>query len=499
MLTDHIANKPLELRIYQQKQNDFVRDSARRGNRRIISCMSTGAGKSPQIADLAKSALEKMKRVIIVLPRRSLVNQLSASFHEWGINHGIVMSGHRRFTMPRCQIISIDTYMSRVSAGRMDLIEADLLLIDEMHLQFTPKKLELFGKYPMVVAFSATPIAPKRQSLGMFYQDIIETISMQELMDQGWLAPLRYFAKPDIDLSGLDTDAGGDYRESQLGGVMDKPQLVGDIFENWKRIAEGKPTVIFASSQAHARHLCDEFCSHGYQFEYVDCTYPDDQRQALFESVRNGKTIGIVNVGIVSVGIDIPCLECVVLARPTKLVSVYLQCVGRVTRLFPNKSTGIVIDHAGIIEALGLPTQHFEWSLDGKETVEERSKKKNEERKEPKQITCGDCGTVFQLRRSCPNCGFEVIKAGEPIPVHQADLKEVKAPKPADKSRWYAELLGYARATGKTDKYALALFRQKFSEWPHKKHGVQPSSPSEDVLGFIKHSQIRYAKSRGAA
>ena len=484
----------IELRGYQQHQNDAVFSAAKRGHRRIISCMATGSGKSIQMADLAQRALAKGKSVLILLPRRSLVLQLSESFTGWGINNGVIMSGIRPFTQPRVQIASIDTYLARMSAGRMEHLHADLLLIDEMHLQFTAKKLEVFKKYPMVVSFSATPIAPKKQSLGIFYQEIVETITMQQLMDQGYLTPLRCFSRPGIDLSGLKTDADGDYRESMLEGVMDKPELIGDIYANWHRLAAGKPTVIFASSQAHARHLCQQFNDNGWSFEYVDCTYTDEERQAIFERVRTSKTKGIVNVGIVSVGIDIPNLECVVLARPTRLVSVYLQCVGRVTRLSPGKHFGIVIDHAGIIERLGLPTDDFEWSLDGKESVEERAQRKKEEKKEPKQITCVKCETVFQSRRSCPVCGHQMIAKGEAIPCHEAELKEVKKASSLEKEEWYRQALGWCRRHNKKDGLAFYAYQDKW--------GVQPAwkkiatAPSEEVSNYFQHRAIKYARGK---
>jgi superfamily II DNA or RNA helicase len=394
------------------------------------------------------------------------------------------------------QIVSIDTYMARMTAKRMDFIDAELLIIDEMHLQFTAQKLELFSQYQTVIGFSATPIAPKKQSLGIFYHDIVETITMQQLMDQGFLTPLKCYAKLGIDLSGLKTDADGDYRESQLGEVMDKPQLVGDIYANWKRLAAGKPTVIFASSQAHARHLCDEFNGHGWKFHYVDCNYSDEERQGIFDDVRQGKATGIVNVGIVSVGIDIPNLECVVLARPTKIISVYLQCVGRVTRLSSGKLHSIVIDHAGIIEKIGLPTDAFEWSLDGKETVEERARKKKEELKEPKELVCKKCETVFKSRRSCPACGFEIIPKGEAIPVHQADLQEVKKVPSIEKEDWYQQMLGWCRRTGKRDGVAFYAYQAKFGEQPPWNKVAK--EPTADVVNYMKHRQIAYAKGRAA-
>ena len=489
------------LREYQQVQNDGVRASAMKGNRRIISCAPTGSGKSIMIGELVASLLEKKsgtQRVVIVLPRRSLVKQLSDSFTGWGINHGVVMSGVKPFLMPRCQIVSIDTYTKRMANETLKFIEGDCLIVDEMHLQFTPKKLELFARYPFVIGFSATPVAPNKQSLGLFYDSIVETVTLGKLTELGFLSPLKYYARPDIDLSGLLLGKDGDWRESQLGDVMDKPKLIGDIFDNWHRIARDKSTVIFASSQSHARHICDEFNSHGYSAEYVDCNTPDEQRQEMFDRVRAGKTKVIVNVGIVSVGIDIPNLECVVLARPTRKIAMYLQCLGRVTRICKGKTHGIVIDHAGIIERLGFATDDFEWSLDGKESVEDRNKKTKEEKKEPKDIICGDCGTVFRSRRSCPNCGYESIPQGMPVPIHQADLKEVVKIRSVDKKTFYAELLGYAKQNGKSSKFALAIFRKKFNEWPHGKISAQPIAPSPETIGYIKHSHIAFAK-RAAA
>jgi superfamily II DNA or RNA helicase len=384
----------------------------------------------------------------------------------------------------------------------MNIIPADCLIIDEMHLQFSKKKIELFENYKYVVGFSATPVAPKGSALGDFYTDIVETVTMSELMDKGYLSPLKYYADPSIDLSSLKVAADGDYMDSQLGEVMDKPMLVGDILKNWIRIAKGKSTVIFASSQSHARHLCDEFNSHGFVAEYVDCNTPDEDRQALFARVKSGKTQVIVNVGIVSVGIDIPNLEVVVLARPTRMISVYLQCVGRVTRLSEGKTHGIVIDHAGIIEKLGFATDIIEWTLDGKESVEDRKEKSQKEGKEPKDIICGGCGVVFRAARRCPECGHEMIKKGEPLPFHEMDLSEIKditiKSKPADKQQFYAELLGYSRRQGKADSFALAMFRNKFNEWPYKKN-IPPCEPSIETLGYIKHRQIAFARSRRVA
>lgn len=486
----------MQLREYQDIQNNKVRSSIAK-HRRVISCMSTGAGKSVMMADLTMKAREKNKSVVIVLPRRSLVLQLSESFTNYGINHGVIMAGVMPYSMPRVQIVSIDTYKMRMAKGSMDLLKAELLIIDEVHMQFTEKNLRIFDAYDYVVGFTATPVAPRGQSLGLFYKDIVETISFRELVDQGFLTPLRYFADPNIDLSKVRTDKTGDWRESDLGKALDKPKLIGDIFENWHRICAGKPTVVFASSQSHAKHLCDVFNDNGFQFEYMDCNTPDEERQDIFARVKSGQTVGICNVGIVSVGIDIPNLEVCVLARPTKLVSVYLQCVGRVTRISKNKPFSYVIDHAGIIERLGFADDEFAWSLDGKVSVEERMLKKKQEKKEPKEVICGKCNYVFTSMRRCPHCGFEMVAKNKGVPTHEADLKEVKKPANtlAEETRFYAEILGYAMSSGKGRKYALAIFKDRYGHWP-KTHVAPVFETSKETLKYIKHKQIQYAKSK---
>ncbi len=493
------------LRDCQKKLIEDIKQSIRKGNRRIIACASTGFGKSVVLASITKSALEKRKRVVVVLPRRSLVYQLSRTFQRFDINHGVLMSKERPYFSAPCQIVSIDTYISRYE--RMGLLQADVLLIDELHIQFTEKKLKLFDQYPLVVGFTATAIAPKRRSLGLFYDDIVESISMKELIKQGYLVPLRYFAPTDFHSENIKLNSDGEYNDGALNKYIDarlkvasgKKALVGDIYDNWHRLARDRKTVIFCVTQSHARFIMNEFMSHGIKSEYLDCNTPDDDRQRVFEATLNGDNQIITNVGIVSLGVDIPNLSCVVLARPTNSIANYLQCVGRGTRTHESKKDCLIIDHCGIVAKLGFAEDDQYWSLDGKETPEERKQKQREDKKEPKEITCEDCGNVFKNRRVCPECGCEVITEDKPIPIYnpiktyKEELKEIKT-KPADKQRWYAQLLWYARAKRYKRGWCDYTFQSKFGHFPKKKNGIQPIPPERAVLNYIQYLNIKRSK-----
>ena len=93
------------------------------------------------------------------------------------------------------------------------------------------------------------------------------------------MCPVKYYAHTPPDLSGLKTGAHGDYVEKQIAEVMDKGELIGDIVKNWTRIAFGKSTVVFCSSQKHSRHVRDQFNSAGILAEHIDANTPDDERR----------------------------------------------------------------------------------------------------------------------------------------------------------------------------------------------------------------------------
>jgi len=496
------------LRDYQSSFISDIKKQISLGNKRLIACASTGAGKSICLAAIAKSALEKNKIILIILPRKSLVMQLSRTFESFKISHSVLMGNEPYYSQARCQIISIDTYTSRLSRGRINHIYADLICLDEQHVQHTEAKIDIFNKYPVVIGFTATPDCSKKRPLNLLYSKIVESISMKELVELGHLVPLRYFAPTDFHPESVKLDQDGEYNSRQLDDYIDeklktedgKLKLVGDIISNWKRIAHDRQTVVFCKTQAHSRFVCDEFCANGVNALYIDCNTPTDEREHIFNAIASKKAQVLVNVGIVAIGIDIPILSCVILATPINKISKYLQCVGRLTR--PHKESGkvdgIVIDHAGIVANLGFADDKQYWSLDGKETPEQLKKEVKEDNKEPKEITCQECGAVFKSRRDCPVCGFESVPESEEIPFHESELKEVKKEniRPQDKQIFYAELLGYAKQKRFKEGWCSHKFKEKFGHFPAKKKGIHPIQPSQETLNYIKYLNIKRAKSK---
>jgi len=489
----------MKLRDYQQKIICDVKQSIVSGNRQLLLVMQTGAGKTHVASSIIQAAADKRKRVLFIMPRRQLVYQSIEKLQEYGVNHGVIMAGEQKFNMPLVQVASFDTlYHRAVKNQSMNMPEADLIIVDEAHACYTKARLEMLRLYPkaVVIGLTATPALANGKGMGGFYKDIVESLSMKEMVEREYLVPMRYFAPSQFDLDGIKLNKDGDYQDKALNAAVDTPKLVGDIYLNWKRIASDRTTIIFCVSRAHARHVCQEFCENGVNAEYLDGDTDTEERAAIIHRVTTGKTQVIVNIFVMTYGVDIPKLDCVVLARPTKSISNYLQMVGRGSRLSDGKDDCIVIDHGGVVEELGFVDDEQYWSLDDKKTVKERKQEAKEDAKEAKEIKCGDCGTLFKARHTCPTCGHEMIKEGEALPVHEADLSEIKRDKtkPADKERFYAMLLHHSNEKGYKRGWGDWKFREKFGHFPAKKNGVNPIQPDGEMLRYLKYLQIKGAK-----
>ena len=488
----------MKLRDYQNQIIQDSRQSYGKGNRRIILQMHVGAGKTVVAAEIARSVIsntKKVQKVLFLVPRRQLAYQAVQTFTNYGINTGLIMAGEKPFGMPLLQVGSFDTITSRVSSGAMQLPYADVVMVDEAHACFSQARLELLKKYPLVIGITATPALANGKGMGAFYTDIVEGLSMADMVEQEYLVPMKYYGADAPDLALVKLKADGDYQEKGLAEATDKPELIGSIYTNYKRIAGDRTTLIFAVNCKHAQHIHDEFMRHGVTSEYIDGSTPTEEREAIKARIMSGKSKVIVNIGVMAFGTDWPIISCVIIARVTRNISSWIQMIGRGSRLYPDKKDCLVIYHGDNFDDLGRIDDPIEWTLDDKSTIRERKEAAKKAAKEPKDIKC-KCGYVFRASRVCPSCGLAMIQKGEAIPFHEAELKELvaKKPAPAVKADWYAQFLYISRSKGYKDGWAANKFMEKFSEWPHKKNGVMPIPPTPEVLGFMQHLNIKNAR-----
>lgn len=495
------------IREYQQAAVDDLRRALAAGNKRVLLQLATGSGKTRIAAEIIRLASDKGKTVLFLAPRRELIYQAAEAFKRQDIHPGIIMAGE----MPHkadVQIASFDTLHARaIRSNRILLPDANLVIVDEAHLSIAQSRKDIIERYPeaALIGLTATPARGDGRGLGEIYEALVFGPSISELVEMGHLVPMRYFAPTAPDLSMLKLNKDGDYIEEALGSKMDQPQLIGDIVDNWRRIAGDRHTVVFCVNCAHSRHVRDAFLDAGITAEHVDGETPAPERASIFARVKSGETQVLTNVFVASYGLDIPRLDCAVLARPTKNIALYLQTIGRVMRPFDGKTDALVIDHSGAVKENGFADDYVPWSLDAKERVKDRKEAADIEKAKPKQIECAVCKTLFAGRRNCPSCGHEMIPGTSDIPVFQADLLEIQrnAKKDNKQATWAQKiefiggLKSYARQHGYQEGWVAHKYAAKFSVWPNdpRVKNAPMAACTEEVRKWIVSQNIRHAKS----
>lgn len=483
------SSKPL--RPHQAKALTMLREQALAGKKRIVCHLATGAGKTRLAAEIIGLATGKGKRVCFTVPAISLIDQTVEAFASEGLTDvGVIQAKHPRtnYDMP-IQIASLQTMTQR------GVPDCDLVIVDECHLQFDiiPKWMKLDpGK--SFIGLSATPWA---QGMADYWQGLVSPVSMQELIDAGYLSPFRVFAPTHPDLSGVATVA-GDYNQGQLSEVMAESRLVADVVDTWLQRGEGRPTLVFAVDLAHARKLQTQFAQAGVKMGYCDARIDRIERQVLFDQMARGEIAGIVNVGTLTTGVDAD-VRCIVMARPTKSEMLFVQCIGRGLRTAPGKADCIILDHADNHARLGFVTDiHHPELLAGKDKRVVTRKEKGE----PMPKDCPSCGVLKAPKvRECPSCGFTPSRQSE-IEPEDGELVEVtrgkKAqPTMAEKQEFWSMALWLDRDRNKGGRLAKALYKGKFNVWP-RGLSDKPVHPSVAFMSYERSRRIAFAKGKGA-
>jgi DNA repair protein RadD len=498
-----------ELRPYQVEIIDKVRVAIAGGHRRVLMVLPTGGGKMVLSAAIIGSAVGKGKRALFLAHRRELIQQSSQKLYAVGVDHGIIQAGFPIRPDAPVQVASVQTLYARaVRSSTMDMPDADVVICDEAHHGRARSYQRIFERFPdaVVVGMTATPCRGDGRGLGSIFDVIVEGPSVADLVRDGYLVASRVYAPSIPDLDGVKVER-GDYVEKQLEAKVNTDALVGDVILHWFKLADRRPTVVFAVGVAHSVHLRDEFRKAGVSAEHIDGNTPVEERDHILAQLAKGAVEVVCNCAVLTEGWDSPQVSCIVLARPTKSVGLYRQMVGRVLRPAPGKLNCTVLDHAGAVFEHGFVDEPIEWTLKEDERARNPRQEARKERRVPKLVACPECASVMWQGQPC-GCGWRPREWGRSVDVLDGDLAEVgrdrqkpKAPAPTmfDKQEFYSMLDYVARERGYKPGWAANQYREKFKVWPNApgiNKYADPIPPDEKMRSWIRSRQIRYAKAR---
>jgi len=480
-----------ELWPKQIKAIEMTGESFRRGNKRVILAAPCGFGKTTVASHIMQKAIKKGNKSCFIVDRVELLDQAFERFYEDGLDPGVIQGKHPMTDYSKmCQVATIQTLKNR----RMQ--DFGLVIIDEAHTLFgTHKKyMTTYSNIPFI-GLSATPYT---KGLGDYFQDLIVPATTAEMIADGSLCNYECYAPSTPDLTGVKITR-GDYDESALAERCDTRKLVGDIVATHQLRSKGRPTVVFAVSIAHSKHIIEEFRKIGLRATHVDCYTDKDARKIINDQQKAGHIDIISCVGIYEKGWDSPITSCLIDAAPTKSIMRYHQRWGRILRTHESKELSMVMDHSGNSERHGWMENIVPDHLATGKEKESDACKKDKVNKKSKPKACGKCGYLKDTF-VCSKCGYtpEYI---ENVEIEEGELEKKSKKQKAttrEKEDWYAMFLFHANEQGYSPGWAYYKCREKFGAGVKSKD-VTPKEPTTQALGYIKYLNIKAAKSKKRA
>ena len=388
----------LDLRDYQSKAVEAVREAYRTGSKAPLLVAPTGAGKTVIFSFITATAAAKGNRAMILVHRAELLTQTHKALVKMGVAHGLVASGRTPDPTQIVQVASVQTLIRRLDK----FPPPDLIIVDEAHHASAGSWQTIIKAYPnaRLLGVTATPARLDGKGLSASFDRLINGPEVIDLIEQGWLCRPVYYAPSTVDMTGAKTTA-GDWNKKEAEERTNKPKITGDAVTHYQRLCAGSPAVVFCVSVAHAQSVADAFNAAGYRAAVLDGTLSPEVRAARVAALSSGDLQIITSCDIISEGFDLPKVTAAILLRPTQSLSLHLQQIGRVLRPSENKPRAYILDHVGNCLRHGFAEEPREWSLDG---IKKKSKREKEDDLE-RYKQCPSCFAVHIPAPACPQCG----------------------------------------------------------------------------------------------
>jgi len=401
-----------ELRDYQKESVDGLYNywASKAGDNPLIVA-PTGSGKTAILAQIIKDAMSYPDtRVMVVTHVKELLEQGASGLLKLypEADFGIYSAGLKQKVLNKpITFAGIQSVWERA----YDMVPApDLVLIDEAHL--LPKNtetrynrfiadLKICNPDVKVVGLTATPYRLDSGYLhkgeGAIFDGIAHDIPVSMLMDQGYLSPvISKGGLKQIDLSGVGK-RGGEFIESELAMAASDPELVKSTVKEIVTLAKDRKSwLVFSSGVNHAHLLADEFDRHGIDVGVVTGSDSSAVREKTIADFKSGELQCLINVNVLTTGFDHPDVDCVCLVRATASCGLYIQMIGRGTRVAQGKTDSLILDYGSNVERHGFIDQ-----------VKPKDKMSGGDGEAPVK-QCEICQTIVHAAaKICPECAFE--------------------------------------------------------------------------------------------
>lgn len=185
------------------------------------------------------------------------------------------------------------------------------------------------------------------------------------MIEEKWLSDVVFTTvQSKANITRIKKTVTGDFQVGDLSKAVNTARTNDVTVQAWlSRCNDRKSTLVFCVDIAHLQGLTYEFRKHGIDARLITGETPLLTRSQRLDAFRNGEYPILLNCGVFTEGTDIPNIDCVLLARPTRSRNLLVQMIGRGMRLHPGKANCHIIDMVASLEA-GIVTTPTLFGLD---------------------------------------------------------------------------------------------------------------------------------------
>ncbi|KAL2867163.1 DEAD/DEAH box helicase [Aspergillus lucknowensis] len=364
----------IQLRDYQEECIQAVITHVGEGHKRLGISLATGSGKTVIFTQLIGRIPPRNtlgNKTLIIVHRRELVEQAYRHCRLAYPNHTVeiemgnrVASGYSDITIASIRSLTSGDRLSKFDPQRFKLV-----LVDEAHHIVAPTyrtALAHFGlgeksaDSPILVGVSATFSRFDGLKLGAAIDQIVYHKDYTDMINDNWLANAMFTTvRSEADLTRVRNDKFGDFALGSLSKAVNTTKSNDITVRAWLANAvDRKSTLVFCVDIEHTKQLTDTFRRYGIDARYITATTPKVERDGQLHKFRDREYPVLLNCGLFTEGTDIPNVDCVLLARPTRSRNLLIQMIGRGLRLYPGKKDCHIIDMVATLDTgvISTPT-----------------------------------------------------------------------------------------------------------------------------------------------
>lgn len=405
------TGRAVTLRDYQLEDREkVVRAFLEQGHTRVLGVWPTASGKTvmfselhleQQMASWLKQYPQEHQKILVLAHRTELLAQAAAKLAKSNPDLFIDIDQAGKQASPFADVVVASIQTLTATRGkrlrRLDPDQYRIVIVDEAHHAASPSYhvvLQHFGFLPpphfaqelkpekkdgkekrlkwqrdrldrwdasyrpdrLLLGVTATSKRGDNIGLEAVFQEIAFERSIREMVEKGYLCPLRAFrVLSGTSLEEVATRA-GDFAQDELAKAVNIQDRNAKAVRAYLDYAPGLKGITFCANVAHSYSMAAAFNSAGVPAAVIHGGLSEAYRAQILQAFVAGEIRMLTNCNVLTEGVDIPDIQVIIHARPTKSSLLYIQMTGRGFRIFPGKPYCVIIDIVDITRKHSLFT-----------------------------------------------------------------------------------------------------------------------------------------------